>query len=237
MIFQALRRRDWRWLGLALAVGVVFVGLYLRGQTHDAGGGIGSALADPSRAVRLALAYLALPWSRVLGPLAWIVGALVGAVAGALVLWRGGRQASPEARLACSLILFTLATAAMTGLGRSALEDPANAPLRYGLFVAPLHVGVLMLVSAYVRGRAARGLVAAVLLLALAQNLAMATRAVPAADRLRGLLVDYRAGQRTAAMHEVVYPDLSRADALFARLAADGLYQRELHLKEAPAAR
>ncbi|MEO8114179.1 MAG: hypothetical protein ABI655_07365, partial [Phenylobacterium sp.] len=56
-------------------------------------------------------------------------------------------------------------------------------------------------------------------------------------DTIRREIEAFRAGQRTPEMTTMIYPDLAAAEALEARLRADGLYQRELHLGGAEGAR
>jgi hypothetical protein len=131
----AFRRRQWLWLAAVLAAGGGFVAYYMSGQLSGAGASASGALAHPMDAVRLALGFLMLPWSRLFLGLAWVGGLVAGVVAVALVLLRGGWHASAAERTACGLILFTLVTAVMAGLGRSGLEDPANVPLRYAVLV------------------------------------------------------------------------------------------------------
>jgi hypothetical protein len=240
MAWGALRRRDWKWLAAVLIAGGLFIGLY------GAGGGGGartdalSALHDPLGAGRLALGYLLLPWTRLVLPFAWIGGLAVAGVGMAALALRGGAGASRAERIACGLVLFSLGTALMAGLGRAGLEDPANVPLRYAVFVAPLQVGLLMLALPYAgelwraRRGAAQAVVAAILLLVTLQDTVMAAKVVRASDLIRNTVADFRAGRRTPEMRTFVYPDLTRAEQDYARLRHDGLFQRELHLKPAP---
>jgi len=239
----AVRRRDWIWLTAVLVAGGVFVGLYASGQGGQTRSSTHGALQDPVGAVRLALNYLLLPWTRLSLGLAWI-GGLVIALAGlAAVVLRGRRQASRAERIACSLILFSLGTAAMAGLGRSGQPDALNVPLRYSVLLAPLHVGLLMLALPYASElwRANRGLaqalVAGVLLLAAAQNGVMAMKVIRASDIVRNILTDFREGRRTPEMLGFVHPDLAYAERVYAGLRQDGLFQHELHLKPGTSAR
>jgi hypothetical protein len=239
LALSAIRRRDWRWLTAVLVVGAVFVGLYASGQGADARSSAHGAVQDPADALRLSLNVLMLPWTRLSLGLAWIGGLLVALVGLAAVLVRGGRRASRTERIACSFILFSLGVAAMAGLGRSGLPGALNVPLRYGVLLAPLHVGLLMLALPYAGAlwrtnrRLAQTLCAAVLILAFVQNALMAVKVVHASDVVRTTLDDFRQGRRTPEMLVFVHPDLAHAERIYAGLRRDGLFQHELHLKPA----
>jgi hypothetical protein len=233
----ALRRRDWRFLAVVLVAGGVFVGLYasgLGGQTRSSTQG---ALHDPLGALRLALNFLMLPWTRLSLGFAWIGGLLIAGVGLSAVVVRGGRAASRAERIACSFILFSLGTAAMAGLGRSGLPDALNVPLRYSVHLAPLHIGLLMLALPYAgllwraNRSLAQALIAAVLVLAAAQDAVMAMKVIRASDVVRNILADFRGGRRTPEMLTFVHPDLAHAEQVYADMRRDGLFQHELHLK------
>jgi len=236
LAIAAARRRDWTWLAALLVVGGAYVGYYLHGQVGGAGQSAAGALAQPLDALQLALAYLMLPWSRLLLGYAWI-GGLVVAVVGVAAVALAGRSASPRSRTAGGLILFTLITAVMAGLGRPTLEDPANVPLRYAVLVTPLHVGLLMLLLPWAgelwraSRSAGQALVLVVLAAMLAQHVVFATKVIRASDVNRNLVADFKAGIRTPAMSATVHPNLAHAQAMYERLERDGLFQRELHLK------
>jgi hypothetical protein len=239
----AVRRRDWPWLTAVLVTGAVFVGLYAFGQGDEARSSTQVALQDPLGALRLALNYLTLPWTRLSLGLAWIGGLLIAVAGLAGVVICGGRQASRAERLACSFILFSLGTAAMAGLGRAGQPDALNVPLRYTVLLAPLQVGLLMLALPYAGAvwRANRGLtqalLAALLVLVAAQNAVMAMKVIRASDVVRTTLADFRNGQRTPQMLVLVYPDLAHAAQVYDGLQRDGLFQHELHLKPQPPSR
>lgn len=243
LAFNAVRRRDWPWLVAVLAAGAAFVGWYAVGQGGDTRTSTSAALADPLGALRLALNFLMLPWTRLSLGLAWI-GGLIVATLGLAAAVHGSRRFAPRAeRVAGSFILFTLGAAAMAGLGRSGMPDALNVPLRYAVLVAPLHVGFLMfaLPTAGVLWRAnrlaAQTLIAAVLLLTAAQNAVMALKVIRAGDVVRTAIADFKAGARRPEMHTFVHPDLAHAERVYGWLAQDGLFQEELHLKRPAPAR
>jgi hypothetical protein len=165
---------------------------------------------------------------------------VIGAGALILAIANGGAKAPPSRRVACGFILLTLATAAMTGLGRTGAADPYNVPLRYALTVAPLHVGLLMLalpgLGRLWRGhrRLVEGVALGALAVLLVHDAAFGAKTVEASDVIRETVVDFHAGVRTSRMLTLIYPNLDYAQAMSARMARDGLYQHELHLKPRP---
>jgi len=243
LAFNAARRRDLAWLLALLAAGGAFVGWYAAGQEADAGASAADALADPLAALRLALNYLMLPWTRLSLGFAWIGGLVVATLGVAAAVHGSSRFATRAERVAGGLILFTLGTAAMAALGRSGTPDPLNVPLRYGVLVTPLHVGFLMFALPYAGAlwRANRGiaqaLIAAVLLLAAAQNAVMALKVIRAGDVVRTTIAGFKAGVRTPEMLTFIHPDLAHAERVYGWLAQEGYYQQELHLKPRTPAR
>jgi hypothetical protein len=243
LAWGALRRRDWRWLALVLAAGVAFVGLYFTGQHEGAVSTTLPALQDPTSAAVHALNYLTLPLLRLAPHEAWIAGALVGAVALSLALAKGGLQATPSVRIACAFILFSLTTAAMAALGRTGLQDAYAVPIRYGLLVAPLQTGVLMLAVGHIgpipreRWRHAQQLGIAAVIAMFALNAVFAVKVIRASDQLRELIVEFHAGVRKPEMLTLIHPTPKFADEVTALLHRDGLFQHELHLKQPAPAR
>lgn len=244
LAIAALGRRDWAWLALVLLAGAGFIGFYFTGQTAQPDDvGVAAALKDPLGAIRLTLNYLMLPWTRVSLAFAWIGGLVVATLGLAGVAHGMSRDATRSQRIAGGLILFSLGTAAMAGLGRSGFPDALNVPLRYGMLLAPLHVGFLMFALPYVgvlwraNRTAAQALVAAVLLLAAAQNAVMAVKVVRASDVVRTTVADFKAGARRPEMSTFVHPDQAYAERAYAELAKEGRFQHELHLKPPAPAR
>lgn len=241
LAIAALGRRDWAWLALVLVAGAAFIGFYFSGQAPPpADTGLAAALKDPLSAIRLALNYLMLPWTRVSLAFAWLGGLVVATLGLGAVAHGVSRDATRSQRVAGALILFSLGTAAMAGLGRAGFPDALNVPLRYGMLLAPMHVGFLIFALPYVgvlwraNRNVAQTLVAAVLLLAAAQNVLMSLKVIRASDVVRTTIADFKAGARRPEMLTFVHPDQGYAERTFAELAKEGLFQHELHLK-APA--
>jgi hypothetical protein len=243
LAWGALRRRDWRWLAVVLVVGGLFVGAYASGQGAQTAQSASAALHDPLGALRIAFNVLALPWGLLARAHAWIAGLVLALIAAAALATRGGVYASRSERIACGLILFSIGTAMMAGLGRTELESPLETPLRYAIFVTPLHVGLLMLALPYAGAmwennrRAALTLWATLLVLLMAQDVAMGAKVIRASDLIRTTVAAFRAGRRTPEATSFVHPDLAHAEEVYAWLKRDGLFRHELHLKPAAPSR
>lgn len=234
LLFAAWRAGRWGWMLTVLTMGAAFGGIYLVGQNGTVDGGskaLGEHLAD---AVALSIQYLALPWARAAVAAGWSAGLAVLAVALAAVVCKGRRGAAWPERVAVSLILFSLGTAVMAGAGRTGLITPDMVPMRYAVFLIPLHVGLWILALPYLRRAWERrptpmaGAVAASAALMLVHQGAMAVFAVRTADTNLRVIADFRSGERSASMLATIYSDLDVAQALAARMRREGLYQAEL---------
>lgn len=242
LAWGALRRRDWRWLATVLVVGATFAGLYVSGQGGHLDQDAMPALGHPQRALAFALSYVSLPWSRLALHAAWAAGAVFALLALGLAL-AVGRDAAPAERFAAAGILFGLATAALAAMGRSGLEDAARLPVRYGLLLAPLHVGFLILALRRserfwrARPRFAEGSALALMLVLLVQDAGMGVMGVRTSDGIRRMIVAYEAGDRTPTVVLIVHPVPAFAQAVTAMLRRDGLFAHSLLLKPAGPAR
>jgi hypothetical protein len=231
LALSALRRRDRPWLAVIVATGLPYLALYAAGQGHDTRASTFGALHDPHAAVQLALSCLALPWARLAPHLSWIAGLGVAALASVALATRGGETAPRAERVACALILFSLGVAAMAGLGRSGVETAVEAPVRYAVLMAPLHVGLLMLAAPWMAAlwranrKAAAALVVAALGLMLGQDALMSAKAIQATDALKAVIAEFQAGRRTPQMQVLVHPDLAHAQAMLDGLRRDGLFR------------
>jgi hypothetical protein len=101
------------------------------------------------RSVMYLLAFLGLPLSRAphLLPLGMLVGAAALALGAAALLVEVLRRPPPDClRLtALTLVAFTLGAAVMSAWGRVDVETAIALPVRYTVYVAPLHFGLLAL--------------------------------------------------------------------------------------------
>lgn len=235
LLFGALRRKDRTATLAVLAVGGAFALLYGVGESaplNPAAGTIGPHSAI--EAITLILNYLGLPWVRGIPGTGGTIGLAMLVASVAAVAFDARRAASWPLRAAAPLILFSLATAAMVGVARTGVLAPDVAPMRYAIFLIPLHVGLWILALPHLR-RAWRArprvmdgaLVVASVLMVVHQGV-MAVYAVRTADANLRVVADFRAGKRTPAMVPTIYPDLAAAQPLSDRMRREGLYQREL---------
>ncbi len=235
LLFGTLRRGDRAATFAVLAVGGAFALLYGVGESgplNPAAGALGPHRAF--EAVGLTLNYLGLPWARGIPGTGGTVGLLILVASGAAIAFDARRAASWPERAAAPLILFSLGTAAMAGVARTGVLASGVAPMRYAIFLIPLHVGLWILALPHLRralGRWPRSIAGAVVasaaLMVVHQGV-MAVYAVRTADANLQVIADFRAGKRTPAMVPTIYPDLRAAWPISDRMRRDGLYQREL---------
>lgn len=232
-LFPALLFRRWRsgarWPELAawLAASAAFIAAFAWGQSAP------PAAIRPSAAWLVAaalefLACLGLPWSSVLDPAAWFPGLMILGPALWAALACGGRDATRAERVAAALALFSLGVAAMHAISRTTVGAPLLPPLRYAVFMAPLHVGLLMLVLprlAEVQPRLARWTISAAVLALLVQQALGGAVALSTADQIRDRIAAFKAGEVSPLIRLTVHPDPQRARAIYQRLEARGLYQ------------
>lgn len=231
-LFPALLFRRWRSgarlpeLAAWLAAAAVFVAAYLRGQAPAAS--LEPTAAWLLQAVLEFLACLGLPWSAVIELAPWAPGLVLLPVALWAALIRGGREAPRAERVAAGLVLFGLGVAAMYALGRSVAGATIQPPLRYAVFLAPLHVGLgMLLLPALMRvqPRLAPRATAALIIALLVQQAASAIMALSIAANIRARIAEFHAGQLSPQVLLTVHPDPARARAIYAGLRERGLYQ------------
>lgn len=238
LAWSALRRGDRRWLVVLVLVGGLFVGVYASGQETNAAQSSIAAIDHPLDAVRITLAMLALPWGSVARAYSYVPGFFILMFSAFVLCTRGGNNASSSERMACSFILFSIGTALMTGLGRTGLISPVEVPVRYAIFITPLHVGFVMLLLQSVRVPLARYRHAAplgimVLLIVLTgQNLAIAMKMIASSDLIRTTVLEFRGGHITDKANMFVSHDFPRARETYRILDNEGLFQDELHLSK-----
>jgi hypothetical protein len=146
--------------------------------------------------VRYWVAYLGLPWTRSTthGFYALPVGpALLLATAALLVprqvrpepaanILDGSRRPTRLRRIAECFILLSLGISILAAVGRGGMSDPLP-PMRYAVFMTPLHLGLLFLVLERWR---VRGIIAvAVLVLFCAQQVLTGRAAISTISNLR----------------------------------------------------
>src|SRR5262249_12404772 len=165
LLWSAWRVRVARsWKIAVLVTGAAFVALYVSGlpapQTiPEALSGDGQFYA-PSHLLKMGeylLTYLGLPWTRAT-PLV-LVGRIIGATLlalGLVTIVRRGFLKAPVDRLeriAVSLIMFSLATAALAAIGRVDETADVAVLVRYSVYLVPLHIGLLCFVMSWLNRR------------------------------------------------------------------------------------
>jgi hypothetical protein len=234
LLFVAWRAGRRGWALVVLAAGGAYGLLYLLGEPTSGGAGAGAVGARLAEAAALAVNYLALPWVRAAPAIGWPLGLVVLAIALAAIIFRGRRGAAWTESAAVALILFTLATAVMAGAGRTGLIAPNMVPMRYAVFLIPLHVGLWILALPHVRQawpqrpRTVAGAVMGLAVVMLVHQGVMAVFAMRTADANLRVVADFRNGKRSPQMLTTINPDLGAAQALALRMQGDGFYQREL---------
>ncbi|MBS0361675.1 MAG: hypothetical protein JSR98_09860, partial [Proteobacteria bacterium] len=189
---------------------------------------------SPGASLALMLAYLGLPWMRAAPAFGVVIGAVVLVPSLAALALRGGPSSTRSEQTATALVVFSLVTAVMAGLARTADMTPALMPLRYAVFLIPLHVGLWVLALPYLRRAwTARPGLANLSTIGLAVALLghqaiMAVFAVRTADANLRVIADFREGRRTPIMTATIHPDLAKAQAISDDLKRRGLYQTEL---------
>lgn len=232
LAFAAWRRN--RMLGQAILVGgILFALAYFAGQAGA------RALHPPQTAgggglrgmTLMFLSYLGLPWTRAVPRLGWALGLVLAGLSGWAILRRGRDDAPRAERVAVQLIQVSLITAAMAAVGRNGADLPTDVPLRYAVFLTPLHVGLLMLAAPLLqkvvleRPRPGQALLVAAALLFALHQLGAGVFVARTADINRARIAAFKAGDRTPPVLAVMYPDAAKAEAMLARMAQARIYQ------------
>jgi hypothetical protein len=182
--------------------------------------------------------YAGLPWTRSasLQPAAQLAGALVMAI-GVVAMIRVGvfqRDVSRLERFAIALLAFTIGTGLLAAMGRVDVEGDVLVPVRYSVFVAPLHVGLVTLAANYflrrwqpVARRASINVAMTVAALALlVQQIVAGQAAVATTTAMRATIRQFVEGETTPEMREVIFDDLNQARRDLNRIRAAGLYMK-----------
>jgi hypothetical protein len=228
------------WIAAIATAGVIFItvyvlGLPLRDQAAAPSIADGGILAQLLRMGDYLLAYLGLPWTR--AEALAIPGRAVGAAflgAGCYAVVRYGlllRSVTRLERIAVALVLFSLATAFLAAVGRANLAD-TRVPVRYSLFIAPLHVGLLWLATPYLirqwqideRRRLFRRLALGAASILLVQQIVAGQTAVATTDAMRASIRRFMAGKTEPGMERVVFDNLDQARQSWTAIRDAGLY-------------
>jgi hypothetical protein len=226
------------WLLTTGGIAVCFGSVYVSGLPGAAAGaGLVPSLDSPTawRAADYFLTYMGLPWTRspALLDVGRVLGGLICIAGVGSWCWFGGtRQGRTRLdRIALGLIAFSLATAALAAVGRSTVDADLRVPVRYSVFVALSHVGLLMLFAPKVLAlwppRLAAWAYRAVLVVAVlltAQQILSGQAALSTTRAMRDTLARFAAGETSKDMESVVYVDLNQARRDLDAIHAAGLY-------------
>jgi hypothetical protein len=235
LVFLAWRGGlGWGWIACIACTGAVFIALYLW-QMPTSSMSISLDVGHVVRSLDYAIRFLGLPWSH-MPQLVWpsrIVG--VGILSlGALLLVNETNSPGMSNRLTrvgLSLVLFTLLLAAAAGLARVDIATDREMPVRYGMFVALGHVGLLLSALPILNRiwgatqlRSLQVLIVGLSVLWVAQQAVVGRFAAAEADRYKSAWARFVAGSWTPDMLRYVYPDRDRAIAGLANLRKMGIY-------------
>lgn len=232
LAFAAWRRN--RMLGQMILVGGILFGLAYfasptggmavgASQTGGRGGLVNAGL--------MFFSYLGLPWTRAIPRLGWVLGLVLTGISGWAILKKGGSEASRPERVAVQLIQFSLVTAVMAAIGRNGADLPTDVPLRYAVLLAPLHVGLLMLAARALQGflvkrpREAQALLVAAAIFVVLHQIGAGVFVARTSDINRDRVAAFKAGDRSAPVLAVMYPDAAKAEAMLARMHRENVYQ------------
>ena len=241
LLWMAWRGRAGRmWMITAAAVGIAFIWAYLHGipVAGEGEGGPGRIL-EPARRLKMVVylvTYLGLPWTRsaALVPVGRMLGAVLLAVS-CVAMIRWGLVRSEIGRLerfAVALIAFAVATGLLAAVGRLDVDGDVRVPVRYSLFVAPLHVGLLLLAADYLARRwhvtaqrvGIEWILGATAVALLVQQIAAGQAAVATTRSMKATIQRFVAGETTPEMTEVIFDNLTQARRDLDRIRQAGLY-------------
>ena len=243
LVWLAWRVRAGRvWMSALVIVGSVFGAAYLYRlpgvALGDASSPVAPGLGAAWRVGDYLITYMGLPWTRsaALAAAGKGIGALFLLMSIASCLWWGVVRPAKSAldRLACSLVAFSLATALLAAFGRSGIDADLRVPVRYSVFVALMHVGLLFFAGPRIlarwnslsQRRVVYAAAVAVALLLTAQQIVSGQAAVATTQSMRATLARFAAGEETDDMKAVVYVDLEQARRDHNAIRAAGLYLR-----------
>lgn len=228
------------WIAAAVAAGALFIAVYVSDlplNAQPAAGSSGSAIARLGDALDYLLIYMGLPVTRAaaLALPGKALGAALLLASLVVVAWLGllKTRVDRTARMAVALILFSLATAVLAAVGRVDIPDVSGVkvPVRYTVFLAPLHVG-LLLAAVPVLGRwwsaprsrlAVQAGAVAMASVLLVLHLGIGRAAVATSRSMTATIRQFMRGERTPEMTRVIYHDLDQAQRDLDTIRAAGL--------------
>jgi hypothetical protein len=238
LLWSAWRgRASVRWIVIVSGVGAGFVAIYMHGlPTPDAVANPFGGAATRVKMLEYLLTYMGLPWTRAaaLATLGRALGGSLLILSVSVVLWRGLLRpvGCRLERLAVGLMLFSLASAVLAVVGRVDVDEEVKVPVRYAVFVAPLHVALLWLIVPWLARqwlmRARRRLLEAGMfacaLMLLVQQVVAGQAAVMRTRVMVTEIERFLAGERDADMPKIIYPNLDVAQHAVDVIRSAGIY-------------
>lgn len=233
LLWSAWRSRlHWTWIAAIGIAGVLFIGAYTWHLPAHAASGL-LTLPGLVESFDYTIRFLGLPWARL--PLLLWPGRLIGfgmLCLGAVAVLRASFSDGPVSRLqrvGLGLILFSLLVAASAPLARLNLETGVEVPIRYGMFIVPLHTGLLLWSLEYLHKHQAvlqrifaPWMIVAACVVWLVQQVAVGEYAAGTVKHFNADWSRFIAGEWTPDMLDYIYPNRDIAEAHLA-------YLREIH--------
>jgi hypothetical protein len=226
----------WTWIVGISCAGAVFIAAYTWHLPEHVAGRI-FTLTGVVGSFDYIIRFLGLPWSRM--PILVWPGRLIGFGAlclGLFALARDmflGLRITRLQRIGLGLILFSLLVAGVAPLARLDFSEGVEVPIRYGMFVVPLHCGLLLWSLEFMHEyfRPARRVFAPWAILPacviwLAQQVVVGEYAIATVNQINNAWSRYIAGEWSPDMLKYIYPNREIAEARRA-------YLREMHLYDA----
>lgn len=219
---------------LLMVGGVAFALFYVYRMPSVGDVGAGLSFERVPRVADYLFTYLGLPWTRsaALALPGKIVGAVLGVCAIGAGVWGLKGRLSVVDRVGVAMVVFSAATAVLASIGRSDVDADLRVPVRYAVFVAPLHVGLLLIAWRRLgarlqeaRAHLLQPLAMALAALLVVQQVAAGQAAVRTTAGMRTTLARFAAGEDTDDMRAVVFVDLSQARRDLNAIHAAGLYR------------
>jgi hypothetical protein len=217
-ILAGTSRRGAIGVAVHVVVGSIFAALYLPGLPHAP---LQLSL-EPARLLALAdyfIRFFGLPWSHA-SHLVWparLIGVTVLCAAGLSLIRRSDSELATS-RIGKAMILYALLLGAAATLARSSIATDREMPIRYVLFVALMHVGILLaalplLAKWLAPGRDVRWqyAAAAASFVLLTQQALAGHAAIAETERYRSAWARFSTGAWSPDMNHYIYPDQARA--------------------------
>lgn len=224
------------WIAIVALTGAAFITAYTHGMPMSVSAAHDANVANLAKMATYLVSYVGLPWTRsaTLLPIGRVLGAILFALAAAAVVWIGLIKQTTDRleRLAVALLAFSLASALLAAVGRVDVDDSLRVPVRYAVFIIPLHVGLLFLAwptlcRAWTHNRQrmiverVAVLIGCVLIL---QQIMSGRAAAATAQSMRDTIQRFVEGETTPEMTTVIYIDLAQARRDLTTIRRAGLY-------------